>query len=89
MTFFFRGRRIFNLVNDPYGAYLAMGLSLSLVIQALVNMAVAVDLFPVTGQTLPLVSMGGTSIIFTCITIGIILSVSRNLKTTKVKYASI
>ena len=89
MTFFFRGRRIFSLANDSYGAYLAMGLSLSLVIQALVNMAVAVDLFPVTGQTLPLVSMGGTSIIFTCITIGIILSVSRNLKISKVKYAAI
>ena len=89
MVFFFRGRRIFNLANDPYGAYLAMGLSLSLVIQALVNMAVAVDLFPVTGQTLPLVSMGGTSIIFTCITIGIILSVSRDLDISKVKYAAL
>ena len=89
MVFSFRGRRIFSLANDPYGAYLAMGLSLSLVIQALVNMAVAVDLFPVTGQTLPLVSMGGTSIIFTCITIGIILSVSRDLNISKVKYAAI
>ena len=89
MVFFYRGRRIFSLANDSYGAYLAMGLSLSLVIQALVNMAVAVDLFPVTGQTLPLVSMGGTSIIFTCITIGIILSVSRDLNISKVKYAAI
>ena len=89
MVFFYRGRRIFSLANDKYGAYLAMGLSLSLVIQALVNMAVAVDLFPVTGQTLPLVSMGGTSIIFTCITIGIILSVSRDLNISKVKYAAI
>lgn len=89
IVFFFRGRRIFNLSNDAYGAYLAMGLSLSLVIQALVNMAVAVDLFPVTGQTLPLVSMGGTSIIFTCVTIGLILSASRDLNTSKVKYAAV
>lgn len=89
IVFFFRGRRIFNHSNDAYGAYLAMGLSLSLVIQALVNMAVAVDLFPVTGQTLPLVSMGGSSIFFTCITIGIILSVSRSLNTSKVKYATV
>ena len=58
-------------------------------LQALVNMAVAVDLFPVTGQTLPLVSMGGTSIILTCIAIGLILSVSRDLTISKVKYAVI
>ena len=56
---------------------MAVGLSFSLVFQALINMAVAVNLFPVTGQPLPLVSMGGTSIWFTCIAIGIILSVSR------------
>ena len=89
MVFIFRGRRIFNHAKDDYGAYLAMGLSLSLVLQALVNMAVAVDLFPVTGQTLPLVSMGGTSIILTCIAIGLILSVSRDLTISKVKYAVI
>lgn len=89
MVFIFRGRRIFNHAKDDYGAYLAIGLSLSLVLQALVNMAVAVDLFPVTGQTLPLVSMGGTSIILTCIAIGLILSVSRDLTISKVKYAVI
>jgi cell division protein FtsW len=48
------------------------------VFQALINMAVAVNLFPVTGQPLPLVSMGGTSMIFTMITLGIILSISRS-----------
>lgn len=89
LTFLFRGKRIFNLANDSYGAYLGIGLTVSLVLQALINMAVAVDLFPVTGQTLPLVSMGGTSILFTCITIGIILSVSRDLNITKVKYAAV
>lgn len=61
-----------------FGALLALGLGFSLTIQALVNMAVAVGLFPVTGQTLPFVSMGGTSLIFSSIAIGIILSVSRD-----------
>ena len=68
---------------------MAIGLTISLVLQALINMAVAVDLFPVTGQTLPLVSMGGTSILFTCITVGIILSVSRDLKISKLQYAAV
>ena len=63
-----------------FGAFLALGLSFTLVIQALFNMAVAVSLFPVTGVTLPLVSMGGTSFIATCISIGIILSVARNVE---------
>ena len=48
--------------------------------QALINMAVAVNLFPVTGQPLPMVSMGGTSIWFTCIAVGVILSVSRGVE---------
>ena len=56
-----------------------MGLGFMLVIQAMINMAVAVNLFPTTGQPLPLVSLGGTSILFTCLAIGIILSVSRDL----------
>ena len=60
-----------------FGAFLAIGLSFSLVFQAFINMAVAVNLFPVTGQPLPLVSMGGTSIWFTSLAIGIILSVSK------------
>jgi len=54
-----------------------LGLTMLLVIQALANMAVAVNLVPVTGLTLPLVSMGGTSILFTCIAFGIILSISK------------
>lgn len=60
-----------------FGAILAMGLCLNLVVQAFANMAVSVHLVPVTGLTLPLVSMGGTSMIFTCMSLGIILSVSR------------
>ncbi|MCB9244903.1 MAG: FtsW/RodA/SpoVE family cell cycle protein [Flavobacteriales bacterium] len=60
-----------------FGAFLAIGLSFSLVIQAFINMGVAVHLFPVTGLPMPLVSMGGTSLLFTSIALGIILSVSR------------
>lgn len=62
-----------------FGGLLALGLSFMLVIQAMVNMAVAVNLFPTTGQTLPLVSLGGTSTILTCLAIGLILMVSRTV----------
>lgn len=74
----FRGIRIANKSDRTFGSLLAVGLTFSLVFQAMINMAVAVNLFPVTGQPLPLVSMGGTSIWFTSIAIGIILSVSRS-----------
>ena len=57
--------------------YLALGCGLLIVIQAFINMAVAVNLIPVTGQPLPLISRGGTSTILTCFYFGIILSVSR------------
>jgi cell division protein FtsW len=63
--------------EKPFGALVAVGLGFMLVLQAMINMAVAVNLLPVTGQPLPLVSMGGTSAWFTCLAIGIILSVSR------------
>jgi cell division protein FtsW len=66
--------------DRTFPAFLAFGLALMLVMQAMVNMAVAVGLFPVTGQPLPLISMGGTSILFTSSAFGIILSVSRDLK---------
>ena len=59
-----------------FGKLLVLGVGLPIVFQALINMAVAVELFPVTGQTLPLISSGGTSIWMTCMSIGIILSVS-------------
>lgn len=77
MILLFRGIRILRDSEKTFGGLMAVALSFSLVFQALINMAVAVNLFPVTGQPLPLVSMGGTSIWFTCIAIGIILSVSR------------
>ena len=76
----FRGIRIATKTGKVFGSLVAFGLSFSLVFQAMVNMAVAVNLFPVTGQPLPFVSMGGTSIWFTSITIGIILSISRDLE---------
>lgn len=60
-----------------FGALLAMGLCLNIVIQAFANIAVSVNLVPVTGLTLPLVSKGGTSMLLTCISFGMILSVSR------------
>ncbi|MEF8810603.1 MAG: FtsW/RodA/SpoVE family cell cycle protein, partial [Bacteroidales bacterium] len=62
-----------------FGAFLSIGLSLLLVLQAIINMGVTVRLFPVTGQTLPFVSMGGSSLVFTSIAIGIILNVSRSV----------
>ncbi len=78
LLFLFRSIRIFKKCPYAFGAFLALGLSFTLVIQALINMAVAVNLFPVTGVTLPLISMGGSSFLFTCLSIGIILSVARN-----------
>jgi cell division protein FtsW len=80
LVFLFRSIRIFRKCPYAFGAFLALGLSFTLVIQALINMAVAVNLFPVTGVTLPLVSMGGSSFLFTCLSIGIILSVARNVE---------
>jgi len=75
----FRCIRIVTLSPKAFGALLAAGLGFSLALQALGNMAVAVGLGPVTGVPLPLVSMGGTSILFTSLAFGIILSVSRNI----------
>ncbi len=80
LVFLHRCIRLFRKCPYAFGAFLALGLSVSLVIQAMANMAVNVGLFPVTGVTLPLVSMGGTSFLFTCFAIGIILSVARNVE---------
>lgn len=80
LVFLFRSIRIFKRCPYAFGAFLALGLSFTLVIQAVANMAVSVNLFPVTGVTLPLISMGGSSFLFTCFSIGIILSVARNVE---------
>jgi cell division protein FtsW len=80
LAFLFRSIRLFKRCPYAFGAFLALGLSFTLVLQAMANMAVNVNLFPVTGVTLPLVSMGGSSFLFTCFSIGIILSVARNVE---------
>ena len=77
LALLYRGMRIVAFSTKPFGGLLSAGLSFALVLQAMVNMAVAVGLGPITGLPLPLLSMGGTSLIFTGFSVGIILSVSR------------
>ena len=71
--------------DSIFGKLLVIGVGLPMIFQAMINMAVAVELFPVTGQTLPLISSGGTSIWMTCLAMGMVLSVSakREVKSTK------
>ncbi len=73
----YRGITIMTETKNLFGALMTIGLSLLMVMQAMINMSVAVGLIPVTGLTLPFLSMGGTSLLFTGITIGAIISVSR------------
>ena len=76
----YRAARIAGHCENNFPAFLVLGLSLMLVIQATINMMVAVELMPVTGQPLPLISKGGTSTIINCAYIGVMLSVSRSAK---------
>ena len=76
LWFLFRIVIVAQKADTDFGKLIVLGVGLPIVFQALINMAVAVELFPVTGQTLPLISSGGTSIWMTCLAIGIILSVS-------------
>lgn len=80
LLFLYRCIRLYRKCPYAFGAFLALALSFTLVIQAMANMGVAVNAFPNTGVTLPLVSMGGSSFLFTCLSIGIILSVARNVE---------
>lgn len=80
LLFLLRCIRIYRKCPYAFGAFLALALSFMLVIQAMANMAVNVNLFLNTGVTLPLISMGGSSFLFTCLSIGIILSVARNVE---------
>ena len=73
----FRCTAMVTRCHKTFGSLLAIGLCLSIVIQAFANLAVSVHLLPVTGLTLPIISMGGTSLVFTCISLGVILSVSK------------
>ena len=79
---FIRTCRLLTRSTKLFGAMMACGLSLLLVMQALANIAVSVHLVPVTGLPLPIVSMGGTSLVFSCLAFGIILSVSRHIEGT-------
>ncbi len=79
LLLFFRSIKIAKQCNKLFSMLLVIGLSSGLVLQAFSNMAVAVGIFPVTGQPLPMVSIGGTSLWFTAISIGIILSISREI----------
>lgn len=74
---FYRAGVIVRRCNRPSAGLLVLGLALSITTQAFVNMAVSVGLLPVTGQTLPLISLGGSSVFFTCIAFGMILGISR------------
>ena len=80
LLFLYRCIRLYRKCPFAFGAFLALALSFTLVIQAFANMGVNVNIFPNTGVTLPLVSMGGSSFLFTCLSIGIILSVARNVE---------
>jgi cell division protein FtsW len=80
MWLLFRAGLMVRKLDRTFPAFLVIGLTLLIVFQAMVNMAVATSLFPVTGQTLPLVSRGGSSILFSSFALGIILSISRGQK---------
>ncbi len=79
---FFRITRLVTIGTKSFGVMAAAGLGMLIVFQAFANIAVAVHLVPVTGQNLPLLSLGGTSVVFTCIYFGVILSVSKFVEAT-------
>lgn len=80
MLLLFRFVIVAHKAKTIFGKLLVIGVGLPIVFVALVNMAVAVEIFPVTGQTLPLISSGGSSIWMTCMAIGMVLSVSAKEK---------
>jgi cell division protein FtsW len=80
MYLLFRAAVMVRKSSRTFPAFVAMGLAMLITFQALINMAVAVNLIPVTGQPLPIISWGGSSMLSTCVSLGIILSVSRGIK---------
>jgi cell division protein FtsW len=80
MYLLFRAAVLVRKSSRTFPAFLAIGLAIMITFQAIINMAVAVNLMPVTGQPLPMISMGGSSLLFTCVALGIIQSVSRGIK---------
>lgn len=83
LIFLYRAGIIVRKCDRTFPAFLAIGLTLGIVIQAFINMSVATGLFPVTGQPLPWISRGGTSILFTSMAFGIILGISRSVEEKK------
>lgn len=78
LLIFQRGLAIARKAQSPFGALISVGLTFLFLLQAIINMAVSLDLFPVTGQTLPLLSLGGSSQLITFISLGIVQSVARD-----------
>ncbi len=76
---FYRAMVIFRKCKTAFPSIMVLGLSLMITLQALLHMCVSVDATPVTGQTLPIISLGGSSLIFTCVSLGMILGVSRQI----------
>jgi cell division protein FtsW len=85
LVLLFRAVAIMVAIPQSFGGFLSFGLAFMMVMQAMVNMGVAVGLLPVTGQPLPFVSWGGSSMMFTGLSIGIILSVSKEINKNKEK----
>lgn len=85
----FRAAVLVRKSSRTFPAFLAIGLSLMITFQAIINMAVVVNLLPVTGQPLPMISMGGSSLLFTCVAFGMILSVSRGIRSQEALKAEI
>ena len=79
LILFYRTLVIIKKIPGSFGGFLAVGLALNIMIQAFANIGVVTGIFPVTGQPLPLISKGGSSIFFTCIAIGIIISISKEI----------
>jgi cell division protein FtsW len=71
-----RGMRLFQIAPDPFGRYLALGVTASILLQALINISVVLDLGPTKGFPLPLISYGGSSLLSTLASMGLLLSVS-------------
>ncbi len=78
LVILWRGARLFMLARDDFGKYLALGVTVSIVVQALINMSVVLDMAPTKGFPLPMISFGGSSLLSTLASLGMLLSVSEN-----------
>ena len=78
LVILWRGARLFVRARDDFGRYLALGVTVSIVVQALINMTVVLDLAPTKGFPLPMISFGGSSLLSTLLCLGMLLSVSEH-----------